>query len=208
MLYIIVSSLWLDKHTVKPVLSSHTREAQKVAALGRWLLNRGEYQYKFNIWEHFVWLLKTGCCLREVTTNTGLTVICDSLKCFTVKFYSVEHMPVCSLGLITCDFYAPRNTAKTNWCIDNPFVGPSEMTFCLTKCGKLPFVIMHYIMLANQKTESFVYSWLQAQAIFDVMGFSMFVGTIWRHFKHFVDMLTVNVFCEFWLKCWTLKMPV
>ena len=32
-------------YTVKPVLSSHTREAQKVAAYGRWL-NRGEYQYK------------------------------------------------------------------------------------------------------------------------------------------------------------------
>jgi len=26
------------------------------------------------MWEHFVWLLKTGCCLIEVTTNTGLTV--------------------------------------------------------------------------------------------------------------------------------------
>ena len=56
------------------MLSSHTREAQKMAALGRWLLNRGEYQYKFNIWEHFVWLLRTGCCLIEVTANTGLTV--------------------------------------------------------------------------------------------------------------------------------------
>ena len=61
-------------NTVTPVLSSHTREAQKVAASGRWLLTRGEYQYKFNIWEHFVWLLKTGCCLIEVTANTGLTV--------------------------------------------------------------------------------------------------------------------------------------
>ena len=26
-------------------------------------------------WEYFVWLLKTGCCLIEVTANTGLTVI-------------------------------------------------------------------------------------------------------------------------------------
>jgi len=50
------------------------KEAQKVAAEGRWLLNRGYYQYKFNIWEYFVWLLKTGCCLIEVTANTGLTV--------------------------------------------------------------------------------------------------------------------------------------
>jgi len=50
--------------TVKPVLSSHTREAQKVAAKGRWLLNRGEYQYKISVWEHFVWLLKTGGLLN------------------------------------------------------------------------------------------------------------------------------------------------
>jgi len=47
------------------VLSSHTREAQKVAAKGRWLLNRGEYQYKINVWEHFVWLLKTGWLLNR-----------------------------------------------------------------------------------------------------------------------------------------------
>ena len=65
--------------TVKPVLSSHTREAQKVAAYGRWLLNRGEYQYKFNIWEHFVCLLKTGWCLIEVTTNR-FDCICNITK--------------------------------------------------------------------------------------------------------------------------------
>jgi len=82
------------------VLGSHTREAQKVAAYDRWLLNGGEYQYKINIWEHFDWLLKTGwllnrgdrqhrfdClrqvgCLKEVTANTGLTV-CRSLVTFT-----------------------------------------------------------------------------------------------------------------------------
>ena len=52
-------------YTVKPVLNSHTREAQKVAAKGRWLLNRVEYQYKINIWEHFVWLLKTGWLLNR-----------------------------------------------------------------------------------------------------------------------------------------------
>ena len=37
----------------------------KVAAKGRWLLNRGKYQYKCNIWEHFVWLLKTGWLLNR-----------------------------------------------------------------------------------------------------------------------------------------------
>jgi len=68
-----IQSSFNGENTVKSVLSSHTREAQKVAAKGRWLLNRGEYQC-FNIWEQFVCLLKTGCCLIEVTANTGLTV--------------------------------------------------------------------------------------------------------------------------------------
>ena len=30
----------------KPVLSSHPREAQKLAAYGKWLLSGGEYQYR------------------------------------------------------------------------------------------------------------------------------------------------------------------
>jgi len=47
------------------VLSSHTEEAQKVAAYGRWLLNRGEYQHKVKVWEHFVLLLKT-CWLINI----------------------------------------------------------------------------------------------------------------------------------------------
>jgi len=61
-------------HTVKPVLSSHPREAHKVAAYGRWLLNRGEYQYKIKVWEHSVWLLKRQVgWLIQVTANSSLT---------------------------------------------------------------------------------------------------------------------------------------
>jgi len=41
------------------------REAQKVAAYGRWLLSGGEYQYKIKVWEHSVWLLKTGWLLTK-----------------------------------------------------------------------------------------------------------------------------------------------
>jgi len=37
----------------------------KVAAYGRWLLSRGKYQYKIKIWEHSVWLLKTGWLLNK-----------------------------------------------------------------------------------------------------------------------------------------------
>ena len=52
--------------TVKSVcVRQPQREAQKAAAYGRWLLNRGEYQYKINIWEHFDWLLKTGWLLNR-----------------------------------------------------------------------------------------------------------------------------------------------
>jgi len=39
---------------VKPVLSSHPREAQNVAAWDSRLLTRGEYQYKIKVLEHSV----------------------------------------------------------------------------------------------------------------------------------------------------------
>jgi len=53
------------QYTVKPVLSSHQWEAQKVAAYGRWLLNGGEHQYKIKVWKQIVWLLKTGWLLNR-----------------------------------------------------------------------------------------------------------------------------------------------
>ena len=56
------------------------------------------------------------------------------------------------------------------------FVGPSEMTFCPTKGGKLYKVIMHRVIWANQKTESFVYCWLHAHAAFDITCVPAFVG--------------------------------
>jgi len=51
--------------TIKPVLGSHPREAQKVAAYGRWLLSGGEYQYKIYVWERSVLVLKTGWLLNK-----------------------------------------------------------------------------------------------------------------------------------------------
>jgi len=47
------------------VLRSNPSEAQKVAALGKWLFIKGEYQYKIKVWEHLVWLLKTGWLLNK-----------------------------------------------------------------------------------------------------------------------------------------------
>ena len=61
-------------YTVKPVLSSHPWEAEKVVAGGRWLLNTVQIYRYMNFGQ-----LSSGCliqvgCLIEVTTNTGLTI--------------------------------------------------------------------------------------------------------------------------------------
>ena len=59
--------------TVKPVFSSHTREAQK------WLLKAGSYLTEMNISTHVTFGKKLFVCLGqvdcliEVTANTGLT---------------------------------------------------------------------------------------------------------------------------------------
>ena len=65
------------------------------------------------------------------------------------------------------------------------------MTFALINGGKLHNVIAHNIIGANQKTESFVYRWLGAHTMFDVIFFPTFVReqSIRCHFKHSVDIL-------------------
>jgi len=45
-----------------------------------------------------------------------------------------------------------------------------------TKGGKLRNVITQNVVLANQKTESFVYQWLRALTMFNVTCFPAFVG--------------------------------
>jgi len=65
-----------------------------------------------------------------------------------------------------------------NWCINNLFVEPSEMTLCVTKGGNLHYVIKYNVIWANQKTESFVYHWLCPLAKFDRMCFPAFVGAL------------------------------
>jgi len=63
---------------------------------------------------------------------------------------------------------------SSNLCINNPFVGLSKLELCPTKSWKLCNVVTHNIILANQKTESSLYLWLSAHAIFDVMRFPAF----------------------------------
>jgi len=53
-------------YTVKPALSSHSREARNVAAEGRWLFNTGQTYKETLIWEKSKWLLNTGGCLIQV----------------------------------------------------------------------------------------------------------------------------------------------
>ena len=57
--------------------------------------------------------------------------------------------------------------------------------FCPTKDRKLCYVIMHNIIWANQKTESFLFPWPCAHAMFDVTCFPAHVGassvlSIWQ----------------------------
>jgi len=63
-----------------------------------------------------------------------------------------------------------------NWRIDNPFVGHSEMTLCLTKGGIKRYFITYNVIWANQETESVVYRWFCTLALFYVMRVPRFVG--------------------------------
>ena len=63
-----------------------------------------------------------------------------------------------------------------NWRIDKALARPPEMMFGSTKWGKLLNTITNHIIKANQKSESFVYRWQRAHAVFDVTCFSAFVG--------------------------------
>ena len=74
-------------------------------------------------------------------------------------------------GLVFCCI----NLYVHNWCNDNSFVRPSEMTFGLTKGEKLCDLIMHKVIYTNQKTDCFVYPWQHAIKMFDKMRFHVFV---------------------------------
>jgi len=58
-----------------------------------------------------------------------------------------------------------------NWCMNNPFVGPSAMTFCPTKVRILRNVITQNVIWADQK-----YGCLCAHNMLDLICFLAFVG--------------------------------
>ena len=64
------------------------------------------------------------------------------------------------------------------------------MTFGRTKSGKLRNVITHNAILANQKTESYVFTWQRAHLSFQVTCVSAFAR---RHFKRSVDTLITEL---------------
>jgi len=76
--------------TVKPVLSSHPREAQK------WPLKAGGCLIEVNIRTKLKFgNIVYGClrqvgCLKEVTANTGLTVVKRSKHKFGILFETVK----------------------------------------------------------------------------------------------------------------------
>jgi len=70
--------------------------------------------------------------------------------------------------------------------MDSLYVGPSEMTLCLTKGRKLRYIITYNIIWANQKTKSLTRTcnvWHTA--------LSHICRSIVHHFKHYVDTLIV-----------------
>ena len=71
-----------------------------------------------------------------------------------------SHSGIVSWGLPFLQFATLLQYSTLQWWsnlhIFNPFVGPSEIMFGSTQCGKLPNTMRH-IIKANQKTEYFVY---------------------------------------------------
>jgi len=83
------------------------------------------------------------------------------------NFLSKEDVPVSCLPSSSCPL------------CPGPFTRMLEMMcYTLTKGGKLRNIIMHNVIWANQKTEFYVYRWLGALAIFDVVCFPAFLGAL------------------------------
>jgi len=106
---------------------------------------------------------------EEINTkndNCANKDIANLRKCIFAKFVPRENLiSLLRLYIIAVVVFS------LNWRIQNPFVGPPEMTFGLTKDGTLRNVIMFNVNRTNQKTESFVLRWLRAHAMFDVRRF-------------------------------------
>ena len=63
------------------------------------------------------------------------------------------------------------------------------MSDASTKGGNFSNVITHNVIWANQKSEYFMYRWLHAHAMFNVMCFPRIGWSIRRHFMHSVNTL-------------------
>jgi len=89
-----------------------------------------------------------------------------------------------------------------------PFVRPSEMMLGLTQGRKLPNLIMHNIIWANQKNASFVHPWLGTHTPFSNV-LSCNCQSIWHHFKHSVKRLIARAWIPQKLRAlWTFSISV
>ena len=77
--------------------------------------------------------------------------------------------------------YCLRAKKAHKWRSDYPFVGSSERKFGSTQIEKLRNAITQNVIWADQETESFLYSCLPTDAMFDVQC------SIRRHFKSAVN---------------------
>jgi len=79
-------------------------------------------------------------------------------------------------------FSKHSHSIQKNWRIDNPIVGPPEMTFDLTKCRKLLNAITHSVIWANQMI---VFSWIRAHVMLNITCIPAFLSEHWTLFQAF-----------------------
>jgi len=115
------------------------------------------------------------CSIIEFTCNALNNIVYFNIHCLCVLFKSLDLLHTPQTNQLT---YLQNNSKHSNWHINNPFVRPSRLMLGSTKGGNLPNVTTHNVIWANQKTESFVYRWLLAHAMFDVTCFPAFSDVI------------------------------
>ena len=108
-----------------------------------------------------------------------LTIHKRSIVLIDPKWRSFWHyvISLLLLDLMLCQIVPQTGCRYVDWAMDNPFVGPSGMTFCRTNYWTLCNVIRQNVIW-DQKTESFVYHWLCLHLMFNDTCFPAFVGAL------------------------------
>jgi len=133
----------------------------------------------------------TNACMRWLVSR--ISALVDRTRTSTLLLTAWLAGPT-GQGRESAELRCPgcANKHGSNWRIDNPFVGPSEMTFSPTNGGELRYVTLYRKKsLGAVRKLIFVYLWLRTHSSFDVTGFSAFVG---RRCKRSVDTLIAPLF--------------